>query len=85
LSGLMNWVIDWELGRNNPDPYLLATWYAMLDKKAQALDYLEEAVEKRIVAIPMINNDLNFNSLRLESRFIDLIGKMGLSEYQKGK
>jgi TolB-like protein len=85
LKGLMNWVIDWELGRKYPDPYLLATWYAMLDKKKQALNYLAEAVEKRTVAIPMINNDLNFNNLRSESRFIDLIEKMGLSEYQKRK
>jgi TolB-like protein/Tfp pilus assembly protein PilF len=85
VNGLMKWVIDWELKRTNPDTYLLATWYTMLGKKEQALDYLEEAVEKRIVAIPMINNDLDFYILHSEPRFMVLIEKMGLSEYQKPK
>jgi hypothetical protein len=57
----------------------------MLGKNEQALDYLEEAVEKRIIAIPMINNDLDLDNLRSESRFRILIEKMGLSEYQKRK
>jgi len=85
LNGLMTWVIDWELKRTNPDLYLLATWYNMLGKKEQALDYLEEAVEKRIIAIPSINNDLDLDNLRSEPRFMVLIEKMGLSEYQKRK
>jgi tetratricopeptide (TPR) repeat protein len=85
LNGLMNWAINWELKRTNPDSYLLATWYVMLGKNEQALDYLEEAVEKRIIAIPMINNDLDLDNLRSESRFRILIEKMGLSEYQKRK
>jgi TolB-like protein len=85
LNGLMTWVIDCELKRTNPDLYLLATWYIMLGKKEQALDYLEEAVEKRIIAIPSINNDLDLDNIRSEPRFMVLIEKMGLSEYQKRK
>jgi len=81
----MTWVIDCELKRTKPDFYLLATWYIMLGEKEQALDYLEEAVEKRIIAIPSINNDLDLDNLRSEPRFIVLIEKMGLSEYQKRK
>jgi TolB-like protein len=85
LNGLMNWVIDWELERTNPDDYLLATWHILLGRREQALDYLEEAVEKHIVAIPMINNDLDLDNLRSEPRFSVLLEKMGLSEYQKRK
>ncbi len=68
LTGLLNWVIDWEINGNNPDLYLLATWHIFLGNKERALRYLEEAVEKRIVAIPMINNDPDFDILRSESK-----------------
>ena len=62
LNGLINWVIDWEIKRTNPDPYLLAVWHILLGKREQALGYLEEAVENRMVAIPMINNDPDFDN-----------------------
>jgi hypothetical protein len=67
----------------NPDPYLLAIWHILLGKNEQTLGYLEKAIENRMVAIPMINNDPDFDSLRSEKRFQALIKKMGLSEYQK--
>lgn len=67
----------------NPDPYLLAVWHILLGKREHSLGYLEEAVENRMVAIPMINNDPDFDNLRSEPRFQKLIGEMGLSEYAK--
>jgi TolB-like protein/tetratricopeptide (TPR) repeat protein len=83
LTGLLNWVIDWEIKENNPDLYLLATWHILLSKKEQSLRYLEEAIEKRMVAIPMINNDPDFDILHLEPKYQDLIEKMNLAEYVK--
>jgi TolB-like protein len=83
LNGLINWVIDWEVKRTNSDPYLLAVWHILVGKREKALGYLEKAVENRMVAIPMINNDPDFDNLRSEPRFQKLIGEMGLSEYSK--
>jgi tetratricopeptide (TPR) repeat protein len=83
LNGLINWLINWEIKMTNPDPYLLAIWHILLGKNEQTLGYLEKAIENRMVAIPMINNDPDFDSLRSETRFQALIKKMGLSEYQK--
>jgi TolB-like protein len=83
LTGLLNWVVDWEINGNNPDSYLLATWQIFLGNKEHALRYLEEAVEKRMVAIPMINNDPDFDILRSEPKYQDLIEKMNLVEYIK--
>ena len=62
-------MIDWEINGNNPDLYLLATWHIFLGNKELALRYLEEAVEKRMVAIPMINNDPDFDILRSEPKY----------------
>jgi TolB-like protein len=83
LNGLINWLINREIKMTNPDPYLLAIWHILLGKNEQTLGYLEKAIENRMVAIPMINNDPDFDSLRSEARFQALIKKMGLSEYQK--
>ena len=78
LTGLLKWVIGWEINGNNPDPYLLAIWHIFMGNKKQALRYLEEAVEKRMVAIPMINNDPDFNILRSDPKYRALIEKMNL-------
>jgi TolB-like protein len=83
IPGLLKWATDWEINGNNPDLYLLATWHIFLGNKEQALRYLEKAVEKRMVAIPMINNDPDFDNLHSEPRYQDLIEKMNLAEYIK--
>jgi hypothetical protein len=83
LTGLLQWVIDWEINGNNPDLYLLATWHIFLGNKELALRYLEEAVEKRTVAIPMINNDPDFDILHSEPKYQVLIENMNLAEYIK--
>ena len=85
LAGLLNWVIDCEINENNPDPYLLTIWHIFMGNKEQALSYLEEAVEKRMVAIPMINNDPDFDKLHSEPRYQALIKKMNLAEYVKNQ
>jgi len=85
LTGLLHWVIEWEINGNNPDLYHLATWYIFLGNKEQALRYLEESVEKRIVAIPMINNDPDFDLLHSEPKYQALIEKMNLAEYIKNQ
>jgi len=85
LTGLLKWVIGWEINGNNPDPYLLAIWHIFMGNKKQALRYLEEAVEKRMVAIPMINNDPDFNILRSDPKYRALIEKMNLGEYVKNQ
>ena len=83
FNGLLNLLIGLELEKSNPDPYFLAVWYILMGNKDKALDFLEKAVASRYVAIPMINNDPDFNQLRPEPRFQELIEKLGLTEYRK--
>jgi TolB-like protein len=81
IMGIYDWLINTQPGK--PDPITLARWYAKLDKRNEAITWLEKAVEIRMVEIPRINNDLDFDKIRSEPGFQAIIKKMGLSEYQK--
>jgi len=45
LTGLLHWVIEWEINGNNPDLYHLATWYIFLGNKEQALSTLKNQLK----------------------------------------
>jgi TolB-like protein/AraC-like DNA-binding protein len=83
LNGLLNWLTEWQLKLNpeNLDLYFIAKWYAMQGKKEEALEWLEKGVEEHSSRIPRIINELTFENLRTEPRFVALINKMGLSDY----
>jgi TolB-like protein/Tfp pilus assembly protein PilF len=81
MKGILNWVIDFELKDSEPSPLSLATWYAMLDQREEALKWLEKALEEKIPSIVRINNNPDYDNLRSEPRFQAIIKKMGLSEY----
>jgi tetratricopeptide (TPR) repeat protein len=90
MNGLLNWLIQIQLKNPSADLYV-AKWYAMLDKKEEALDRLEKAMKARLSGItgmnslpdeiPRIFNSPDFNNLRSEKRFKAIIKKMGLSDY----
>jgi TolB-like protein/Tfp pilus assembly protein PilF len=82
FNSLLNLLIKMELDKSNPDPYFLAVWYILSGNKDKALDFLEKAVGTRYVAIPMINNDPDFDVIRQAPRFQELIEKLGLTENQ---
>jgi TolB-like protein/Tfp pilus assembly protein PilF len=81
MKGILNWAIDFELKDSEPSPLSLATWYAMLDQREEALKWLEKALEEKIPNIVRINNNPDYDNLRSEPRFQAIIKKMGLSEY----
>jgi TolB-like protein len=83
VNGLLNWLIELQLKNPKTSPMSLATLYAMVNKKEEALDWLEKEMEERSPSIPRINNDPAFDNLRSEPRFLAIITKMGLSEYSK--
>jgi TolB-like protein len=81
INGLLNFMIELEFNKPIPSPFSLATWYAILGKKEEALDWLEKALEENNNSILYINCDPDFDILRSEPRFQAMINKMGLSEY----
>ena len=88
ISGLINLLIELKHKMNTKIFYVadstfyLAKWYAILDKKEKAIDWLEKGIENHS-KIAQINNDPDFNKLHSEPRFTALIKKMGLSKYAK--
>ena len=82
IDGIFDLLIELELKKENPHPYDLARWYSIINKKKDALDWLEKAMENPPSGFAGINNLYDFNNLRSEPRFQTLIKKMGLSDYQ---
>jgi eukaryotic-like serine/threonine-protein kinase len=58
--------------------YWIATVYLGLGDKDQALNYLEKAYQERYFLMIWINGDPLFDSLRADSRFNDLLKRIGL-------
>jgi len=85
FKGLLNWLIELELGKLKPDPYILAYRFSLRGDQEEALYWLEKAYDEHYPELPRINNCPDYNFIRSEPRFQALIKKMGLSEYQQRK
>jgi len=83
INGLWNWLIERELKKSAPSTLTLANGFAKLGKKEEALDWLYKAFENPSPGFALINNDPDYDNLRLEPRFQAIIKKIGLSEFQK--
>jgi DNA-binding winged helix-turn-helix (wHTH) protein/TolB-like protein/Flp pilus assembly protein TadD len=59
-------------------PYNIALIYTALDMRDDALDWLEKAYEKRDPKMTFLKVEPKWNSLRNESRFVDLMKRMNL-------
>jgi hypothetical protein len=67
--------------RRYVSPYDVATIYAGLDEKEQALDWLERAYEDRSGWLAWwLKSDPKFDILRSDSRFKNLLMRIGLPE-----
>ena len=83
IEGLLNWVID-EVSLVNPSiyshPYYLSVYYAALNKKEKALDWIERGLELRSMWLfHFIKLEPWYDNLRNHPRFIKVMDKMGLS------
>lgn len=58
-------------------PFLLAVVYLGLDDKEKVFEYLEKAYEDRNWHLIMLKVDPNFDPLRSDPRFSDLLGRVG--------
>ena len=83
IDGVISWLIELELQDSIPDPIKLARLYLMLGQKEEALTCLEKGLEDKYKSISLIYNLLDFNILRSETRFQEMIKKLGLPEYAK--
>ncbi len=61
-------------------PFVMATLYAQLDRKDEALTWLEKGYAERDFRMTLISVSYEFDSLRSDPRFKDLLRRMGLPE-----
>ena len=82
IEGVFQWLIDQELTQQNYNsPYFLAEKYAFIGEKEKALAMLEIAFERQIPFTPTMKDNFYFESIYPEPRFIALLKKMDLEDY----
>jgi TolB-like protein len=84
IKGVINWFIDYILvNKQNSDlNFHIARFYSLIGDSQNALKYLEYFFEEGHIALPRINNSSEFSFIRTEPRFIALLNKMNLVDYQ---
>jgi eukaryotic-like serine/threonine-protein kinase len=61
-------------------PFVIASFYAQLDRKDEALKWLEKGYTERDFRMTLIGVAYEFDSLRSDPRFKELVRRMGLPE-----
>ena len=84
IKGVINWYIDWILviKQKRSDSHTIAVFYSFIGDSQNALKYLEYYFEGGYLELPRINNSSHFNAIKTEPRFIALLEKMNLVDYQ---
>ena len=81
-DGLLNCFIELQLKNPELSSFTLAKCYSILGRKEEALHWLEKTFEERQLFLPRINTNPDFDNIRSEPEFQEIIRKMGLSDYQ---
>ncbi len=84
IKEVINWYINWILvdKQNKNNNYTIAMFYSFIGDSQNALKYLEYFSEDGQILLPKINNSSDFNAIKTEPRFIAILKKMGLEDYE---
>ena len=73
-----------QLVVSSPDarlsPFVIATFYARLDKKDETLAWLEKGYEERDFRMTLLSTSFEFDNFRSDPKFKELVRRMGLPE-----
>jgi serine/threonine protein kinase/tetratricopeptide (TPR) repeat protein len=61
-------------------PFVIATFYARLNKKDEALAWLEKGYEERDFRMTLLSTSFEFDKFRSDPKFKELVRRMGLPE-----
>ncbi|MBT8313671.1 MAG: hypothetical protein KJP26_04350, partial [Maribacter sp.] len=85
IEGSVSWFIDWMLEHKSEkfiDDRMIASYYNLIGDSQNALKVLEKAFEEGDSGMPFIKNNPDFNTIKTEPRFVALLEKMGLEDYE---
>ena len=66
--------------QNKTPPFVIATYYARLGEKEEALAWLQKSYEQRDFRLTLLSVAYEFDDLRSDPRFKELIRRLGLPE-----
>ena len=81
MKGLISWMVEFDVKWPNIWPPWVAILYTLLGEKQLALDWLEKSYESRSSDLPEIIKSADYEILRSEPRYLELLRKMGLNEW----
>jgi len=83
-KGYWRWLLDYWTERANRgefvDPALFSKYHAQLGEEEQAFEWLEKAYQERYNNLFTVKVEPDYESLRDDPRFHDLLGQMNLME-----
>jgi tetratricopeptide (TPR) repeat protein len=79
LQATLDGILKQPGGRSFP-PFVIATYYARLGQKEEALTWLERGYEQRDFRITLMSVAWELDGLRSEPRFVALVQKIGLPQ-----
>lgn len=73
-----------QLVVNSPErrfpPFVIATFYARVNKKDEALAWLEKGYEERDFRMTLLSTSFEFDRFRSDPKFKEIVRRMGLPE-----
>ncbi len=82
-KGLWQKEIEWALEdskHRRVSPYTMATLYARIGDKDHTLEWLNKAFEERGSSLVYLNTDQQWDGIRTDPRFADLVRRVGLPQ-----
>ena len=79
LQETLDQILKQPGGRNFP-PFVIATYYARLGQKEEALTWLERGYEERDFRMTLLSVAWEFDGIRSDPRFVSLVQKIGLPQ-----
>ena len=61
-------------------PFVIATYYARVGKKEETLSWLERAYEERDFRLRHVSVMFEFDGMRSNPRFVEIVRKVGLPQ-----
>jgi hypothetical protein len=69
-----------EQHQKNPTAFVIATFYARLGQKEEGIEWLEKPYDERDLRMTVISTACEFDGIRSEPRFRELVRKVGLPQ-----
>ncbi len=82
ITGFYEYWLKRELSRpqEQQDPFFIATLFALTNDKGRAFEWLEQAYSQHSDGLVRLREELDFDSLRSDPRYFDLLRRIGLPQ-----